>query len=666
MNMQTIDWAILGVFAAILVGMAIWTKQFTKSVADFLSANRLGGRYLMTLSDAAVAMSAIGMVGAFEMFYAAGFSAAWWGFFVSPITFLIAATGFVLYRFRETRAMTFGQLFEIRYSKNFRIFMGIIMWVCGIVNFGIFPAVGSRFLVYFCGLPTQIPILGLQIPTLAIVMFIMIFTSLLFTYIGGQVAVMITDFVQGLFLNVSMVLIITFLFLKFDWSMVIETMKQAPENESLLNPFHTTGVEGFNVYTFTIGMLFIFYNPLGWPGSQGYATSAKSPHEFRMARVLGLFRAASQGLIFLLIPIFAYVAMHNNFFADIADSANSILDTISTDQTDTLRKQMIVPVALSQIFPVGLVGLFCGFVFSAFISTHDTYLHSFGSIFIQDVILPFRKKPFSEKQHLRLLRLSVCFIAIFIFVFSLFYVQTQFILMFFTITSSIYMSGVGAVILGGLYWKRGSTLAAWVTMIFGATVSTGTIVLQQIWKWKTGDSFPINTFYIYYGIMTCCIFLYVIISFLGRTSFNIERMLHRGKYKPAHLPEEELKTARGLGALGYGKKLTKKDKLTFIIIGGWLSVWFLVFVLGSLYQIFIGISDDGWAKLWQINIYANFALMIIVTVWFTFGGLKDVKRLFADLRDVKRNPLDDGTVVEHQNVGEELLSESSDEDNPGN
>ena len=42
MNMQTIDWAILGVLAAILVGMAFWTKQFTKSVADFLSANRLG------------------------------------------------------------------------------------------------------------------------------------------------------------------------------------------------------------------------------------------------------------------------------------------------------------------------------------------------------------------------------------------------------------------------------------------------------------------------------------------------------------------------------------------------------------------------------------------------------------------------------------------------
>jgi len=666
MNMQGIDWTIVGILAAILVGMAIWTRQFTRSVADFLSANRLGGRYLMTLSDTAVAMSAIGMVGAFEMHYTAGFSPIWWSFYSLPITFFIAATGFVLYRFRETRSMTFGQLFEIRYSKNFRIFMGILMWLCGIINFGIFPAVGSRFLVYFCGMPAEFQILGLQIPTLAVVMFIMIFTSLFFTYVGGQVAVMITDFIQGLFLNVSMVLIITFLFLKFDWSVVIETMKQVPEKESLLNPFHTTKIEGFNLYIFVLGMIFVFYNPLGWPGSQGYTTSAKSPHEFRMARVLGHFRALTQGLMFLLIAVFAYVAMHSNVFANIANSANSILDTISTDHADTLRKQMTVPVALSQILPVGLMGLFCGLVLSAFISTHDTYLHSYGSIFIQDVILPFRKKPFNEKQHLWLLRLSVSFVAIFIFVFGLLFRQTQYILMFFTITGSIYMSGVGAIILGGLYWKRGTTLAAWVTMIFGATTSVGTIVLQQIWKSKTGQSFPINTYYIYYGIMTGCILIYVVISFLGKTNFNIERMLHRGKYKLAHIPEEELKSARGLGAIGYSKELTKKDKLTFIIIGGWLLVWFLVFVVGSLYQIFIGISDDGWAKLWQVYIYVTFALMVIVTVWFTFGGLRDVKRLFADLKEIKRNPLDDGTVVEHKNVGEELLIESYDKNKSEN
>ena len=42
---------------------------------------------------------------------------------------------------------------------------------------------------------------------------------------------------------------------------------------------------------------------------------------------------------------------------------------------------------------------------AAFISTHDTYLHSWGSIFIQDVVLPFRKKPFAPRQQMWLLRL---------------------------------------------------------------------------------------------------------------------------------------------------------------------------------------------------------------------------------------------------------------------
>ena len=47
---------------------------------------------------------------------------------------------------------------------------------------------------------------------------------------------------------------------------------------------------------------------------------------------------------------------------------------------------------------------------------------------IQDVIMPFRKKPFSPEMHLKVLRASIVFVAIFIFFFSnhcLFYMMTN-------------------------------------------------------------------------------------------------------------------------------------------------------------------------------------------------------------------------------------------------
>ena len=67
---------------------------------------------------------------------------------------------------------------------------------------------------------------------------------------------------------------------------------------------------------------------------------------------------------------------------------------------------------------------------AAFISTHDTYLHSWGSILVQDVIMPFRKEPFDKDTHLKVLRYSIYGVAVFIFFFSLLFQQNQKIALF--------------------------------------------------------------------------------------------------------------------------------------------------------------------------------------------------------------------------------------------
>ena len=86
---------------------------------------------------------------------------------------------------------------------------------------------------------------------------------------------------------------------------------------------------------------------------------------------------------------------------------------------------MRAPFVLSEVLPVGLLGAFAALMLAAFISTHDTYLHSWGSIFIQDVIMPFRKKPFEKDEHIKVLRYSIFGVAIFIFLFSQAQYQTQ-------------------------------------------------------------------------------------------------------------------------------------------------------------------------------------------------------------------------------------------------
>lgn len=77
----------------------------------------------------------------------------WWSWIQFPVWFLVVISGFVIYRYRETRAMTLAQFFEIRYSRSFRVFTGILGFGAGIVNFGIIPVVGARFIAYFLGFP---------------------------------------------------------------------------------------------------------------------------------------------------------------------------------------------------------------------------------------------------------------------------------------------------------------------------------------------------------------------------------------------------------------------------------------------------------------------------------------------------------------------------------
>ena len=192
----------------------------------------------------------------------------------------------------------------------------------------------------------------------------------------------------------------------------------------------------------------MFYGTLSWQGHQAYNSSAKSAHEAKMAAVLGDIRWKPQGLFIFLVPVLTYVFMNHSDFALVAESVNSSLDSLNSE---TLKSQMRAPIVLSEVLPVGLLGAFAALMLAAFISTHDTYLHSWASIFVQDVILPFRKKPFEKDDHIKALRYSIFGVAIFIFIFSLVFDQNQEIALYFAVTFAIFAGGVGAVIIGGLY-----------------------------------------------------------------------------------------------------------------------------------------------------------------------------------------------------------------------
>jgi len=238
--MHWVDWLIVFAMLVAMVVIALGTRKLTRSVADFLAANRLAGRYLLTMASGMSGLGAITIVANFEKFYEAGFAGVWWEQILAPLMLILALSGFVIYRYRETRALTMAQFFEIRYSRRFRIFAGLLAFVSGILNYGIFPAVTARFVVYFTGLPTHLELAGMTLPTLAPVMAAMLGLALLLTLSGGQIAVMITDFFQGQFVQIAILVIFFVLLSQISWGQLIEGLQHAPDNASRINPFDTS------------------------------------------------------------------------------------------------------------------------------------------------------------------------------------------------------------------------------------------------------------------------------------------------------------------------------------------------------------------------------------------------------------------------------------------
>ncbi|MBK6913293.1 MAG: hypothetical protein IPH11_06400 [Ignavibacteriales bacterium] len=229
--------------------------------------------------------------------------------------------------------------------------------------------------------------------------------------------------------------------------------------------------------------------------------------------------------------------------------------------------------------------------------------------------------------------------AIFIFIFSLIFQQSEYIFLFFAITGAIFAGGSGAVIIGGLYWNRGTTAAAWSAMITGSTIAVGGIIVHQI-----VPGFFINGQQFWGIAMASAALIYVIVSLAGKKiKFDLDKMLNRRNNNTDAAVVNSL-TQKGWLILGMGEEFTRGDKVIYILTYTWTLLWVSVFVIGTVFNLTSEISDESWMLFWKIFIWSNLALSIFVVIWFAVGGVKDLKIMFALLNSQTKDENDTGYV----------------------
>jgi len=656
---------------ALMTWLTLYLRRYLRSVADYLAANRCAGRYLLCTSSGESGSSVFYMLAMLEIFSQSGFSLGLWNSFGSILLMFFGLLGVITYRYRQTRALTFHQLFEIRYGKKARVMASFLYIFSGIINFGVQPAVGARFCVYFLGLPPDLPLGGWMIPTFLPLMAFLMAASLFFTVAGGQLSVIVTDSAEAVISSILGLVVAGFVVFSLTYAQVHESLLSGAPGASFVDPFDIGSRQDFNGWYVLIGLVISTYSFRGAAWSQGFVAAAKSPHEGRMAGILASWRGNSYNSMMALISIGAFVVLTHPDFAPLRAQVESGLSGIGNPQ---LEKQMRMPMALGAFLIPGIKGAFCAIALMGLLAGMGSQIMNYGSTILQDVILPLKKETFDPKRHILWLRVSAAVVAILACVISALFKPVDYLVMITMLIGSIYIGGVGVVVWGGLYTRWGTYAGAMTSLSLSAFLGVTFNLVQQFWHPLVhffisilpdgnvvsylvahADKCPLNGQYLSLTVIVLCLGSYVVVSLLTcREPYDLDKLLHRGKYRIASddvIANEGRDTRSWLDRfLNIDEHFTRGDRVLTKATFYW-AMSFKVVSLALLIWTVVAFhfSAEWWFKYFLItNIAIPLVVGVGVVIWFTKGVFHDMMELFPALEKARRDVQDDGFIGEEK------------------
>jgi hypothetical protein len=163
--------------------------------------------------------------------------------------------------------------------------------------------------------------------------------------------------------------------------------------------------------------------------------------------------------------------------------------------------------------------------------------------------------------------------------------------------------------------------------------------------------------------------IYLVVSKLTcKELFNLDRMLHRGKYNLDKFNQEKsawnLKTVFGK-LIGITPEYTFWDRVVAYSIFGYSIVYQFI---GTFIVIIIWNILQKWPVSWWSGYFLITSLVVpgfitvIVTFWFGIGSVRDMIQLFRDLKTRKINFLDNGQVEGNMSLADKAELEALDAD----
>jgi len=445
--MNFADYLVLFIYFSGMAAIGIWAMRQVKAQEDYFMGGRKFGKLFQTFAAFGAGTGSADPVNTARGTFANGMSGMWgvmYWLFVTPIYWISAVW------YRRMRCLTLGDWFTERYESKpmgvaYAIFGCFYYIVYGAMLFTAIGKVGVPLLgEELMGTKTEYVL----VPLVAVIV-------MMYGVLGGITAAYWTDLIQGICIILLSILLIPFglneVVKRFgapgdSWTDGFRVMhEQLPAST-----FEIVGGSAASEFPLYAIITIVIMNMIGIVLTPHFIVtgggSAKSEHDARVGLVTGNFikRFCTIGWVITALIVLTLYGDNAALIGD-ADMAWGVA-----------TRELLGPLG------IGLVGLMLACLLAALMSSVDCYMLVCSALVVRNIYVPYGNPNASEQECLRLGRVTGAIVVLGAVV-----VSVTMLDMFkqLELTWIVPMT-FAALFWLGMYWRRATTKAGWITIVF--------------------------------------------------------------------------------------------------------------------------------------------------------------------------------------------------------
>lgn len=430
-------WATFFVYLAAMLAIGIVAYWRTFNLSDYLLGGRKLNSFTTALSAGASDMSGWLLLGLPGYAYAKGYEAGWialglfigtyinWKFIAEKLRIFTAALG---------DSITLSEYFENRFEDKTRILR--IASAFFILAFFLFYTssglvAGGKLFESVFGLPYIWAVI------------VGAFAIIIYTFLGGFMAVCWTDCIQGLLMFLALVLVpIMAIASQGGWENATEAMRAV--NPALLTPFKSLDGQAISALSI-ISLMAWGLGYFGQPHILARFMAIRSSDEVPKARMIAMW--------------WTFFGMAGALFVGFAG-----IGALKTPLESADTEKVFIILVQSLLHPIP-AGICLAAILAAIMSTADSQLLVSSSALTEDLYKPFIRKEASQKELVWVGRITVGIIAVIAFLLAM--NRDNKVLDLVSFAWGGFGAAFGPTIILSLFWKRMTKVGAFAGILVG-------------------------------------------------------------------------------------------------------------------------------------------------------------------------------------------------------